>query len=146
MDVLKAVCEVFDQVVIAIGQNASKKAMLSVTERQKLIENLIQDEQFSRQASVILYDGLTTHAALACNADAIVRGIRDSQDAAYELQLAGMNHTLEADLPTFLVPALPAHRSISGTLVRQVWSMKGPIHDFVPAAVVTFLQNRASLN
>jgi pantetheine-phosphate adenylyltransferase len=70
----------------------------------------------------------------------MVRGLRDGTDLDYEMQMAGMNGTMAPELQTVFLPADPAVRTITATLVRQIASMGGDIKPFVPANVAAALE------
>ena len=72
----------------------------------------------------------------------MLRGLRDSTDYAYEMQMAGMNTTMAPDIETVFVPAEAATRPIAATLVRQIASMGGDVSPFVPSAVEKALTRR----
>jgi pantetheine-phosphate adenylyltransferase len=54
-----------------------------------------------------------------------------------------MNGTLEPDIKTVFLPASPAVRHITATLVRQIAQMGGEISAFVPEPVADPLRRRA---
>ena len=54
--------------------------------------------------------------------------------------MAGMNGAMAPDIQTVFLPASPAVRPITATLVRQIASMGGDVSPFVPSAVVTRLK------
>ncbi len=68
----------------------------------------------------------------------LIRGLRDSADFDYEMQMAGMNeryYGARRVTQTVFLPASPAVRPITATLVRQIASVGGDVSAFVPAAV-----------
>ena len=67
-------------------------------------------------------------------------GLRGSADFDYEMEMAGMNAVLAPDLQTVFLPASPAVRPITATLVRQIASMGGDITPFVPSTVAAQLK------
>ena len=62
----------------------------------------------------------------------MIRGLRDGTDLDYEMQIAGMNETMAPEVHTVFVPASPAVRPITATLVRQIAAMGGDVSAFVP--------------
>ena len=70
----------------------------------------------------------------------IVRGLRDSTDFNYEMQMAGMNGAMAPELRTVFLPASSPVRPITATLVRQIASMGGDASPFVPPNVVKALK------
>jgi pantetheine-phosphate adenylyltransferase len=47
------------------------------------------------------------------------------------MEMAGMNGAMAPDLQTVFLPAAPAVRPITATLVRQIASMGGDVSSFV---------------
>ena len=81
---------------------------------------------------VACFDGLVVEAAREHGACAILRGLRDSADFDYEMQMAGMNGTLAPEIHTVFLPASPGLRHVSGTFVRQIASLGGDVSAFAP--------------
>src|SRR6202034_684583 len=88
----------------------------------------------------ITFDDLTVTAAKRAGATIMIRGLRDGTDLDYEMQIAGMNETMAPEVHTIFVPASPAVRPITATLVRQIAGMGGDVSAFVPASVAASLQ------
>ena len=57
----------------------------------------------------------------------LIRGLRDGTDFDYEMQMAGMNGAMAPDVQTVFLPASPAVRPITATLVRQIAGMGGDV-------------------
>ncbi len=142
MDVLKGTLRLADQVIVAIGVHPGKKPLFSFEERVELInasaKALLGAD--AKSVSVISFDALVIDAARKHGAKLMVRGLRDGTDLDYEMQMAGMNGTMAPELQTVFLPADPAVRTITATLVRQIASMGGDIKPFVPAAVAAALE------
>ena len=58
------------------------------------------------------------------------------------MQMAGMNGTMAPAIQTVFLPASPAVRPITATLVRQIARMGGDITAFVPAPVAARLKTK----
>ena len=86
--------------------------------------------------------GLAIEAARAAGARIIVRGLRDSTDFDYEMQMAGMNGAMAPELRTVFLPASSPVRPITATLVRQIAAMGGDVGPFAPANVVAALKQK----
>ncbi|RXF74960.1 pantetheine-phosphate adenylyltransferase [Hansschlegelia zhihuaiae] len=144
VDVAARACRLADRLVIAIGTHPGKAPMFSVEERRAMLEEtcgpLAADA--GAELRVETFDGLAVSAAVAAGASLLIRGVRDGSDLDYEMQLAGMNGQLAPALQTVLLPASPAVRPISATLVRQIASMGGDASAFVPAPVARRLAER----
>ena len=54
------------------------------------------------------------------NADAIIRGIRNTRDFTYEQEIALMNKKLDSDIETITLFSNPEVSFISSSLVREI--------------------------
>jgi len=88
------------------------------------------------ELAFIVFDDLVVSTARRQQATLLIRGLRDGTDLDYEMQMAGMNETMAPEVGTIFVPASPAVRHITATLVRQIASMGGDVSAFVPAPVL----------
>jgi pantetheine-phosphate adenylyltransferase len=141
-DVLETALAMADKVIIAIGENASKKPLLSLEERKTLLCAMAEKLNALERVQVIEFSGLVIEAARQHKAAVIIRGLRDTTDFAYEMQMAGMNSAMAPEIKTVFLPAKPETRHISSTLVRQIVSMGGDISSFVPKDVVDIFKTK----
>lgn len=144
IDVIKGSLRMADEVVVAIGIQPGKTPLFSFDERMDLIKRACAS-RFGADAHRIAcsaFDGLLVDAARKSGATLLVRGLRDGTDLDYEMQMAGMNGIMAPDLQTVFLPADPAARTITATLVRQIASMGGDVRPFVPAEVADALERR----
>jgi len=142
LDVLKGALAIADEIVIGIGVQASKQPLFSFEERVELIEAAARDEMGddASRLSIVSFRGLLIDIAPRHDASILIRGLRDGTDLDYEMQMAGMNGTMAPHLQTVFLPASPAVRTITATLVRQIASMGGNVRPFVPAGVAAALE------
>ena len=135
--VLGAALRLCDRLVVAVGVHSSKTAMLSADDRLELIEAVAGPiaKQAGAELEVRTFDKLVVDFARELGATILVRGLRDGTDLDYEMQMAGMNAAMLPSLQTVFLPASPATRHITATLVRQIASMGGDVEPFVPEAV-----------
>ena len=73
----------------------------------------------AERISIISFNGLAVDAAKKSGASLIVRGLRNATDLDYEMQMAGMNGEMSPQIKTVFIPANPASRHITATLVRS---------------------------
>jgi len=137
LDVVRGAVGLVDRLVIAVGMHASKEPLFSVEERRVMVEEACGPlaKAAGCELAFTTFAGLVVNAARAAGARCIIRGIRDSTDLNYEMQMAGMNGTLAPDVQTVFLPASTAARPITATLVRQIASMGGDVSAFVPPSV-----------
>ena len=132
-----------ERLVVAIGVHPGKAPMLSVDERRALIAASCADVvPPGCVLEVVTFAGLAVAAAREHGASLIVRGVRDGSDLDYEMTMAGMNAAMAPEVQTILLPANPAVRHITATLVRQIAGMGGDVSAFVPPPVATALAQK----
>jgi len=78
------------------------------------------------------FGGLVVDAARENGAGVIVRGLRNTTDYDYEVQMAAMNATLADEVETVFLNASPNTDFIASSLVKQIARMGGDISSFVP--------------
>lgn len=140
LDIIRASASLCGRLVVAIGAHPGKTPLLPLAERAALIEAACAGLGGACRFEVISFDGLTVEAARAHGASLILRGVRDSTDFDYEMQMAATNRDLAPDIRTIFLPSSPSVRHISATLVRQIAMLGGDVSAFAPPQVVNALQ------
>jgi pantetheine-phosphate adenylyltransferase len=137
LDVVQSAVGLCDRLIVAIGVHPGKKPLFSTDERLDMVRAVFGPiaAKAGCEFDCTTYDNLTVTAAQQAGATIMIRGLRDGTDLDYEMQMAGMNETMAPELQTVFLPASPSVRTITATLVRQIASMGGDIHAFVPAVV-----------
>jgi pantetheine-phosphate adenylyltransferase len=129
LDVVKRGTQLFDQVIIAIGNNSSKQRYLPVEQMMKMIEGVFEDEP---RVSVSSFKGLTAEYAREVGANFLLRGLRNTTDFEYENTIAQANRHLNPSLETVFLITSPALAAISSTIIREMHRYGGNVRDFVP--------------
>lgn len=143
---LEASLRLVDRLIIAIGVHPAKKPLFTTRERMTMIRNVVAPMAKTAGADfeIATFDNLVVDFARTRKARLIIRGLRDGTDLDYEMQMSGMNAGLAPALQTVFLPALPAHRHITATLVRQIAAMGGDVSGFVPPAIAKHLARKFS--
>jgi pantetheine-phosphate adenylyltransferase len=146
MDVIARAARMVDTLVIGIGVNPGKTPLFSTEEKIEMLKAEIAPiaKKSGCRIEVVTFDKLTVDAADAAGATLIFRGLRDSTDFNYEMQMAGMNGTMAPDIDTVFLPASPDVRHVTATLVRQIALMGGDVSEFVSPAVARRLKAKAA--
>jgi len=132
LDVLSRAAKLFDQVTVAIAENAGKTPLFSAEERLAMVRPNVA--QFPN-VSVTSFNGLLVDFAVAQNATAIIRGLRALSDFEFEFNMALMNRHLEPRIETIFVMPNEQFSYTSSSLVKQVAKYGGNITHFVPTNV-----------
>jgi pantetheine-phosphate adenylyltransferase len=142
LDVIASAAALCDRLVIGVGSNPNKAGLFSIEERLAMIRVAAAPilAQKGGALDVVAFSGLAIEAARAAGASLIVRGLRDSTDFDFEMQMAGMNRAMAPEIQTAFLPASSPVRPIAATLVRQIASMGGDVSSFAPANVVAALK------
>ena len=142
VDLVRQSIRLADRLVLAIGTHPGKVPLFSAEERLAMLEAVCGP--LARAAGCelrcITFADLVVAAARREGASLLIRGLRGGADFDYEMEMAGMNGMMAADLQTVFLPASPAVRPITATLVRQIASMGGDVTPFVPPSVAARLK------
>ena len=136
LDLIKRASKLFDEVIIAITQNANKSSFLSINQRIDAVEASIK---LLKNTRVLSFNSLLVDFAKDHNAQIIVRGLRAVSDFEYEFQLSGMNKRLNPEIETLFMTPSEEFANISSSLVREIFTLGGDISAFVPESVKTIL-------
>jgi pantetheine-phosphate adenylyltransferase len=144
VDVVRHAARLADRLVIAIGVHPGKTPLFSAEERLAMVVETCAPvaREAGCELACIMFDDLVVAAARREGASLLIRGLRDGTDLDYEMQMAGMNEAMAPEVGTVFVPASPAVRPITATLVRQIASMGGDVTAFVPASVLRRLHSK----
>ncbi len=142
LDVIERACRLVDTLYVGVGLHVGKTPLLSDKDRMILLQKTVEPIAARSQTEIriIEFEGLMVHKARDLDARLIIRGLRDTTDYNYEMQMVGMNAQMAPDLQTVFVPSSPHVRHISATLVRQIASMGGDVSAFVPTLVLQALK------
>jgi pantetheine-phosphate adenylyltransferase len=143
IDILKGALKLTNRLIVAIGVHPGKKSLFTFDERAQMIEELAPHlVEAGQSIEVCSFDGLVVDLAREMDAAMLIRGLRDASDFDYEMQMAGMNATMNEALQTVFLPATSDTRPITATLVRQIASMGGDVSTFVPDLVNVALNDK----
>jgi pantetheine-phosphate adenylyltransferase len=144
VDVVGQAVRLADRLVLAIGVHPGKAPLFGAEDRLAMLEETCGPLARSAgcELSCITFSDLVVSAARRTGAGILIRGLRDGTDLDYEMQMAGMNGAMAPDVQTVFLPASPAVRPITATLVRQIAGMGGDVSSFVPAPVAVRLKSK----
>ncbi|PLX00550.1 MAG: pantetheine-phosphate adenylyltransferase [Marinilabiliales bacterium] len=132
VSVIKRAIPLFDQVIIAIGDNADKKHMFSAKQRENWIKEVFKNEP---KVTLEVYSGLTVEFCKQRNVHFILRGLRTSADFEFERSIAQINRRLAPEVDTLFILTEAKYTPISSSIVRDVIRNGGNISEFVPPEV-----------
>lgn len=131
-DIVHRALDLFDEIIIGIGNNSEKKYLFSIEKRIQWLENIFAGE---KKISVKSYNGLTVDFCKSVAATYIVRGIRSSVDYEFEKSIAQMNQAMNPKIETVFLVSKPELSAISSTIVRDIIRHGGDVSQFVPKGI-----------
>ena len=132
LDIIERASKMVDKLIVGVLVNSSKTPLFSMDERVRMIEDLTRDYA---NVEVRSFDGLTVNFARDCGATVMVRGLRAVTDFEYELQLAQTNKVMAPDIDTMFLTTNLKYSYLSSSMVKEIASYGGMIHEFVPENV-----------
>ena len=135
LDIIERASSLYDEVVVAVMINHSKKSLFTVEERISLIQDVCQKFPNVRVDS---WHGLLVDFCKKNDIPAIVKGLRAVSDFEYELQMSQMNHQL-AGVETVFISTSPQYSYLSSSLVKEIATFGGDVSAYVPPTVLTQL-------
>ncbi|MGY3703986.1 pantetheine-phosphate adenylyltransferase [Vagococcus martis] len=138
INTIQKASKLFDEVVVGVFTNTTKRNLFTAIERKQFIE----DEVHSlANVSVRVCDNdLTIRIANELGADYLVRGIRNQLDYEYEKSIAVLNKHLSSNIETIFLLSDEQYNHISSSMVKEIAKFKGDVSDFVPKTVNEGLQ------
>ncbi len=130
--VVEQALQLFDHVVIAIGDNVSKNSLLSLKNRLRLIRRLYENNP---KVSCVAYSTLTGDLAREVGAQAIIRGVRNTIDFEYERTMAQTNRRLFPEITTLLLFTPPELADVSSSTVRELLQFGHDVSEMIPKGI-----------
>ena len=136
LDLIKRASKMFDRLILGVLINSSKKPLLTVEERVRLLKEVTKD---LKNVEVEAFDGLLVDFVDRCDADVIVRGLRTSNDFEYELPLAQANYKLNESADTIFLATSPEYSYVSSSAVKELMRYNADISGLVPEEALKYL-------
>jgi len=131
VDIIDRGLTLFDEIILAIGVNATKKYMFTLEQRKTFLEETYKNNP---KIKVDTFQGLTVDYCKKNNVEFILRGLRNPADFEFEKAIAHTNRRLEAIETVFLLTS-SGKSFISSSIVRDVIRNNGDYTVLVPASV-----------
>ncbi len=132
IDIIERALDIFDEVIVAVLHNPSKKSLFTMEERVDMIR-----QSFNGERSVVVdsFGGLLVDYAKIKQAVAIIRGMRAISDFESEFQMALMNRKLNKEVQSVFLMTGFRWIFTSSSIIKEAAQFGGDISDMVPEAV-----------
>jgi len=138
LDVIQRGAKLFDELVVAVGDNPEKSSMLNQQERAAIVREVVAPLPNVR---VETFTGLTVDFVRRIRAEAILRGIRNTSDLQFEFQVALTNRVV-AGVETVFIMTRSEYAFTSSSLIRQIAAMGGDVSALVPPQVLPHIRSK----
>ena len=125
-DIICRATALFDEIVVAVGENADKRYMFTTEERMAFIEKAFAGNE---KVKVVSYQGLTVDFCKKLDIP-----LRNPADFEFERAIAHTNRDLAGVETLFLLTAVQTSH-ISSSIVRDVMRNRGDYTLLVPESV-----------
>lgn len=129
--IVRAAC-ICDKLIVAVGNNESKRPAFTVEERVEMIRASIGDRE---DIEVTSFTGLLADFAKKVGASAVIKGLRAMSDFEYEFQMALLNKKLEPELETLFMMTSVQYSFLSSSAVKEIARNGGCIDGLVPDCI-----------
>ncbi len=131
--------KIFDNVVVAVAHNVSKKTIFTLQERVEMLKDLFKSRP---EVTVDFFEGLLVDYARRLGTNIVLRGMRTVSDFESELQMALANKTLYNDLETVFMVTDSAYSHISSSLIKEIITLRGSVKEMVPEIVESKMREK----
>ena len=137
LDLIERSSKMFNEIIIAIGDNPEKTPLFSIAQRIDMIEKATEH---LCNIKIVTFHSLLVELSNELNTNIIIRGIRSATDFDYELQMGYANVALKKELETiYLMPKLE-YSFISSSVVRTILKFDGEIDHLVPSSILKYIK------
>ncbi|MCC6579287.1 MAG: pantetheine-phosphate adenylyltransferase [Phycisphaeraceae bacterium] len=141
LDAIRRARPLFDQLIVAVGQNPGKAVLFSLEERVQMVREILMQEKIDAQ--VMPFEGLTVDFAKQVGACVFIRGLRNVTDLHYEFQLALTNRAI-AGIETLFIMTGEAYGFTSSSLIKQIAAggRVDRLHTLLPPLVLARMREK----
>ncbi|HEX3034085.1 MAG TPA: pantetheine-phosphate adenylyltransferase [Thermodesulfobacteriota bacterium] len=139
INIIERGIKVFDNIIVAVAHNVSKKTAFTLEERVEIMRELFKDRP---DVKVDYFEGLLVDYARKIGVNIVLRGMRTVSDFEYELQMALSNKTLYPGLDTIFMVTEGTYSHISSSLIKEIITLGGSAKGMVPEIVEKKLREK----
>ncbi|TDI89298.1 MAG: pantetheine-phosphate adenylyltransferase [Candidatus Dadabacteria bacterium] len=138
-NIIERSVKVFDQIIVAVAHNTSKKTIFTVAERVEILNEVFKNRD---DVKVDYFEGLLVEYIKKMGTNVVLRGMRTVSDFEFEMQMALANKTLSSELETVFMVTDSEFSHISSSVIKEVVSLNGSASHMVPEIVETRLREK----
>jgi len=136
-DLIRRASVLFDEVVVCIFENTTKKYFFGLETRLNMVCETVKKYP---NVTVDSSCGLVAEYCLENGIDFIVKGLRDTVDFEYESAVARVNEDLGRGLQTLFISSAPEYSHISSTVAREYIKYGKPTNSVLPSEAADLIK------
>lgn len=141
LNIIRRTARIFDEVVVVIMQNSTKKSpMFTVEERVEMVRKAT--ERY-KNVKVDSSDILLAEYARQYEGAVIVKGLRAASDFEYEFQMNLINKQIRPELETMFLTASGKYTFLSSSVVREMAMYGADLTGLVPSELIETIEEKA---
>ena len=142
LNIIRRASQIFDQVVVCIMQNATKKTpMFTVEEKVDMARRAV-----AKYPNVIVdcSDILVAEYAKKYEGAVLVKGLRVASDFEYEFQMDLINKNINPALETMFLTSGARYTFLSSSVVRELAMYGADLSGLVPDELIDEIEKKAA--
>lgn len=139
INIIKRAHQVFDNIIVAIGENPDKKYTFNLAERKEMARRCFHPHSGIK---VVSFSNLLIDFAYEQGASVIIKGVRNSADFDYESILHTVGQSQKIGIDTHILFADPELAHVSSSAVKAIAKASGDISKYVPLHVKQAVEER----
>jgi pantetheine-phosphate adenylyltransferase len=142
LDIIMRASALFDEVIVAVGENPGKIHTFSKTERVDFLKRSLEENGDLNNVTVVSFDKLLVDYAKQNQVKVIVRGLRAITDFEREFQMALANMDMAPGIETVFLITKPRSMPVSSSLVKEIASYGGDVQKYTTSEVNCALKKK----
>ena len=124
LDIIRRGAKNFDKLTVSVLVNIDKKGLFTIDERVELLKEATKEFD---NVEIISFSGLLVDLVRGEENLVVLKGLRNSTDFNYEMQMDNLNKILDSECETMYLVSIPKYSSISSSAVKQIARFGGDI-------------------
>jgi len=141
IDIIKRSLKIFDNVIVAVGDNPGKKSFFTIEERISMLKECTKE---IKNIEIDSFIGLFLNYVKEKNSSIIIRGLRAVSDFDFEFQRALMNRVVDNEIETIFIMTKEDYVYLNSSIIKEMAMFGGKVNGLVPKIVEEKLKEKFS--
>ena len=137
LDIIERSAKIFDQLIILVAINTSKRSTFTIDEKVQMIKIVTKHIP---NVKVDASSDLVSKYALEANANVIIRGLRNFNDYQDEISLFQFNRSIAPNIDTFALFPSANTLFLSSSSIKELVNFDAEISNYVPKEIEEYIK------